>query len=87
MPTSIAWFTTQYATSNKADHSQNKVQMESSWNPGNGFETLITQINKGIIFADIAGYPIEATEVVDVAIRVAMRSRIFAMTYKTWHQR
>ena len=52
----LAWFATRYAISNEADCSQNKVQMESPWNPGNGFETLITQINKGIIFADIAGY-------------------------------
>ena len=83
----LAWFTSRYATSNEADRSQNKVQMETPWNPGDGFEALITKINEGMIFADIAGYPIEASEVVDVAIRVAMRSGIFAMTYKAWHQR
>jgi hypothetical protein len=83
----LAWFTTQHETSNKADCNQTKVQMESPWNPGDGFETLITQINEGIIFADIVGYPIKATEVVDMAICVAMRSGIFTMTYKAWHQR
>ena len=51
----LNWFTTQYATSNKADRSQNKVQMETTWNPGDGSEALISKINKGIIFADIAG--------------------------------
>eukprot|EP00957_Ditylum_brightwellii_P119727 9135061-Ditylum_brightwellii.AAC.2 len=60
--------------------------METPWNPGNGFESLIIKINKGIIFADIAGYPIETSKVVDVAIRVAMRSGIFTTTYKAWHQ-
>ena len=30
----LDWFTTPYTTSNKANHSQNKAQMETTWNPG-----------------------------------------------------
>ena len=68
----LAWFTSRYATSNEADCSQNKVQMETPWNPRDVFEALTTKINEGMIFADIAGYPIKALEVVEVAIRVTM---------------
>ena len=60
--------------------------METTWNPGDGLEALITNNNEGIIFADIAGHPIEASEIVDMAVQVAMRLGIFAMTYKTWYQ-
>ena len=60
--------------------------MEANWNACDGFEALIAKINKGIIVTDITGHPIKPSEVVDVAIRVAMQSGISATTYKAWYQ-
>ena len=78
----LNWFTTRYAMLNEAGCSQNKANMETFWNAGDGFEALIAQINEGIIFVDITDHTIDASEVVDVAVRVMMRSSIFTNTYK-----
>ena len=44
----LNWFTMQYATSNEADCSQNKVQMETTWNTGDGFEARIAKTSLAI---------------------------------------
>ena len=45
------WFLDKYAHNNEADRTTNKEAMKSQWNQADGFETLVAQFTKGLIFA------------------------------------
>ena len=52
------WFLDKYADLNKVDRSSSKEEMTKQWNLADGFETLVAQLTKGLIFAQYAGAPI-----------------------------
>ena len=56
--------------------------MKAQWNPVDGFETLVAQLTKGLIFAPYAGEPILDVDVVDMGIGNILYTGLYAEEYK-----
>ena len=62
------WFLIKYADVNEVDCTSNKAAMIQPWNPADGFETLVAQLTKGLIFDGYAGAPILDVDIVDMGV-------------------
>ena len=62
------WFLDKYADQNEVDSTANKKEITQPWNPANGFESLVKQLTKGLIYAGYAGAPIPDVDVVDMGV-------------------
>ena len=80
------WFVSKYAHSDEMDRADNRKRMLTDWHPNDGFETLVKQIQDGVLFAIYANKPFQDDEVVDMATQVAMKSGMFGECYKMWHR-
>ena len=49
-----------------------------------GFELLAACLLSGATFANLAKYPINNDDIVDIGIRVLHQTGLFAEEYKTW---
>ena len=56
----------------------NKEATKSQCNSADGFETLIAQLTKGIIFAQYAGVPISDIDVTDMGTSIILITGLFA---------
>ena len=72
------WFLTKYASINEVNCSANKEAMIKQWNPVDGFETLMMQLTKGVIFAQYAGSPISDVDVIDMGIKNILSAGLYA---------
>ena len=81
------WFLDKYADLNKVDRSSNKEEMMKQWNPGDGFETLVAQLTKGLIFAQYAGAPISDIDLVNMRIKNIIGTGLYKEDYKKWYGR
>ena len=61
--------------------------MVKQWNPADGFETLVTQLTKGLIFAQYAGAQILDIDAVDMGISNILDTWLFNNKYKKWNER
>ena len=73
------WFLDKYADLSKNNRSSNKEEMIQQWNPAEGFEKLVVQLTKGLIFAQYAGAPISDIDVVDMGITNILEKGLFKM--------
>ncbi len=48
--------------------------MEADWDVNNGFEKLVVQINKGVMYTNIVEHLIPEKEIVGSVITIAMES-------------
>ena len=81
------WFLDKYADLSEVDRSSNKEEMIKQWNPADGFETLVAQLTKGLIFAPYAGEPILDVDVVDMRIGNILYTGLYAEEYKIWYSK
>ena len=81
------WFLTKYAHNNEIDRTANKEAMTKQWNPADGFERLVAQLTKGLIFALYAGAGIIDVDVVDMGIGLILQTGLFAEEYARWYRR
>ena len=79
------WFLDKYADLSENDRSANKEEMIQQWNPADGFEKLVAQLTKGLIFAQYAGAPISDIDVVDMGITNILDTGLFKDEYKLWN--
>ena len=52
-----------------------------------GFETLVAQLTKGLIFAQYAGAPISDIDLVDMHIKNIIGTGLYKEDYKKWYGR
>ena len=76
------WFLDKDTRNKKIGHTTNKEAMKSQWNPVGGFETLVAQLTKGLIFAQYAGAPISIIDVVGMGFGNVLMTGLFAEEYK-----
>ena len=76
------WFLTRYADINEVDCMANKASMIQQWNPVDGFETLVAQLTKGLIFAQYLGSPISVVDVIDMGIGIILATGLYAKEWK-----
>ena len=60
------------------DWEDNRQRMLRDWHPNEGFDTLINQIQAGVLFASYAEHDLNDKDTVDIATQVAMKSGIFS---------
>ncbi len=83
----FAWFLERYGETDENDHEDNKKRMEADWNLQDGWHKLERQIEEGIMFTVFTGYAMPDYDIVDVGVRVIMRTGLFTQEYKQWHAR
>ena len=76
------WFLNKYADLIEVDRSANKEGRMKQWNPADGFETLVAQIKKGLIFAQYAGAPIWDIDIINMGISNILETGLFTGKYK-----
>jgi hypothetical protein len=81
------WFLGRYGVTDEGDRDDNKKRMEADWNLQDGWHKLERQIEEGIMYAVFTGYAMHDYDIVDIAVRVIMRTGLFAQEYKEWHGR
>ena len=81
------FFNEKYGTSTEVDREENKSKMKQQWQPQDGFEKLIRQIEDGVLYAYFSDYPINDKDIVDMAITHILKTGIFANQYAQWHTR
>ncbi len=64
------WFVFKYGRTLAEDHEANRTVMASEWHPSMGFELLAACLLSGATFANLAKYPINDEDIVDIGIRV-----------------
>ena len=74
-----------YVDFSEVDQSANKEGMMKQWKPADGFETLVAQLTKGLIFAQYVGAPISDINVVDMGISNILKTGLFTDEYKNSH--
>ena len=72
------WFLTKYTNINEVDCTAKEAAMTQPWNPADGFETLVVQLTKGLIFAGYAGAPISDVNVVDMEVGLTLDTGLYA---------
>ncbi len=78
------YFLERYTKSNEIKFQNNRNKMLTNWHPNDGFNALIAQIHEGVLYASFANQPLEDHDIVDIAMQIAMRSGMFANTYKLY---
>ncbi len=78
------WFVFKYGHMLAEDHEANRTVMALEWQPSMGFELLPTCLLSGATFANLAKYPINEDDIVNIGIRVLHRTGLFSEEYKTW---
>jgi hypothetical protein len=66
------------------DCEANCTMMASEWHPSMGFELLTVRLVHGATFANLANYPINNDNIIDIGIRVLHQTGLFSEEYKTW---
>ncbi len=56
--------------------------MLTNCHPINGFDGLIAQMHKDVLYTNFANQPLEDHDIVDIATQVAIKSGMFSDTYK-----
>ena len=74
----VQWFLTRYADINEVDRTAKKASMIQPWNPADGFESLVAQHTKGLIYAGYAGAPISDINVVDMGVGLIFDTGLYA---------
>ncbi len=64
------WFVFKYGHTSAEDCKANRTVMASEWHPTMGFELLAAHLFCGATFANLAKYPINDNNIVDIGIRV-----------------
>jgi hypothetical protein len=64
------WFVFKYGHTSAEDHEVNRTVMASEWHPSMGFELLAVHLFCGATFANLAKYPINGDDIVDIGIHV-----------------
>jgi hypothetical protein len=78
------WFVFKYGRTSAEDRKANRTMMALEWHPSMGFELLAACLFHRATFANLAKYPINDDDIVDIGIRVLYRTGLFAEEYKTW---
>ncbi len=66
------------------DHEANRTVMASEWHPSMGFELLAARLFCGATFANLAKYPINDDNILNIGIHVLHQTGLFSEEYKTW---
>jgi hypothetical protein len=75
------WFVFKYGRTLAEDRKANRTVVASEWHPSMGFELLAAPL---FCRANLAKYPINDDDIVDIDIRVLHRTGLFSEEYKTW---
>jgi hypothetical protein len=78
------WFVFKYSCTSAEDCKANRTVMASEWHPSMGFELLAMRLFCRAIFANLAKYPINDDDIIDIGIRVLHQTGLFSEEYKTW---
>jgi hypothetical protein len=78
------WFIFKYGRTSAEDRKANRTMMASEWHPSMGFELLAVRLFRGATFANLAKYPVNDDDIVDIGIRVLHQTGLFSEEYKTW---
>ncbi len=77
-------FIFKYGRTSAEDCEANHTVMASEWHPSMGFELLAARLLCGATFANLAKYPINDNDIVDIGIRVLHQTGLFSEEHKTW---
>ncbi len=64
------WFVFKYCRTLAEDHEANRTVMASEWHPSMGFELIAVHLFRGATFANLAKYPINNNDIIDIGIRI-----------------
>ncbi len=78
------WFVFKYGRTSAEDRKANRTVMASEWHPSMSFELLAARLFRGATFANLAKYPINNDNIVDIGIRILHQTGLFSEEYKTW---
>jgi hypothetical protein len=78
------WFVFKYGRTLAEDCKANCTVMASEWHPSMGFELLAARLFRGATFANLAKYPINDDDIVDIGICILHQTGLFSEEYKTW---
>jgi hypothetical protein len=78
------WFVFKYSRTLAEDRKANRTVMALEWHPSMGFELLAVRLFPGATFANLAKYPINDKDIVDIGIHVLHRTGLSSEEYKTW---
>jgi hypothetical protein len=78
------WFIFKYGRTSVEDRKANRTVMASEWHPSMGFELLAARLFRGATFANLAKYPINDNDIVNIGICVLHQMGLFSEEYKTW---
>jgi hypothetical protein len=69
-PEMFNWFVFKYGRMSAEDREVNRTVMASEWHPSMGFELLAACLFRGATIANLAKYPINDDNILDIGIRV-----------------
>jgi hypothetical protein len=72
------WFVFKYDRTLAEDREANCTMMALEWHPSMGFELLTACLFHGASFANLAKYPINDDDIIDIGIRVLHQTGLFA---------
>ncbi len=78
------WFVFKYGLTSAEDREANHTVMALEWHPSMGFELLAACLFREATFANLAKYPINDDNIIDIGIRILHRTSLFSEEYKTW---
>jgi hypothetical protein len=78
------WFVFKYGCTLAEDREANHTVMASELHPSMGFKLLAARLFRGATFANLAKYPINDDDIVNIGIHVLHQTGLFAEDYKSW---